>query len=114
MSEQDNLPRTRIKFSGKMIKFGKTKHYQHGAFITDISESGICIRTEIVFKKGTTIYMRFDLRGKRYDAEGEVIWSKSVPPGISTMKKSGMGVNFTKADKELQALYKTMAIRSIS
>ena len=110
MSEQEKVTRERIKFTGKMIKYGDTKHYQHVAFITDVSDTGICIRTQVVFKKGSTIYMRFDLEGKRYDAEGEVMWSKSVPPGMSTIKKSGMGINFTNVDDEFHGLFKVMAL----
>jgi Tfp pilus assembly protein PilZ len=89
-----------------IVKYGLTQPPEHTAFLTDLSDSGICIKTRTVFKPGTTLYMSIENAGTCHECEGVVEWAKKVPPSLARVRKSGMGIRFTQACPELIAYYK--------
>ena len=94
----------RLSFRCK-VKFGTGRRLEHIALVTDFSETGICIKTAFVFEAGTKLNMLLESNGKKYQAEGEVMWSKKVPPGLSSVVKCGMGVKFLSVDEEFISLH---------
>ena len=63
-------------------------------FTSDISESGLCIQTFIVYKPGETLLIEMELPGgELLRLEGRVHWARKVPPNmLRKVKYSGMGV----------------------
>ncbi len=65
------------------------------AYIENISEMGIFIRSDDPLPVGTTIRVRFTPTGyHRLELDGEVVWINSVRPDGSHINP-GMGVRFT-------------------
>lgn len=80
------------------IKYGTTQMLNNLALSSDVSATGLRIKTNNVFEKGTLLRLRIETQGKSYLAEGEVMWSKVVPRGLDRVVKNGMGIRFTEID----------------
>lgn len=63
-------------------------------FTSDVSASGLCIKTFIVYKPGALILMELELPGGEVARlEGRVHWARKVPPDLlRKVKHAGMGV----------------------
>nr|WP_320115565.1 PilZ domain-containing protein [uncultured Desulfuromonas sp.] len=63
-------------------------------FTSDISSSGLCIRSFIVYKPGTLVLMELELpNGEVARLEGRVHWARKVPPDLlRKVKHAGMGI----------------------
>jgi uncharacterized protein (TIGR02266 family) len=74
------------------------------AYITDISATGIFVRTTTPEAAGTLLNLRFspDDAGP-IEVEGEVIWINPYRPGAPDNLHPGMGVRFVEIDEELRA-----------
>lgn len=103
MSDKRDSRRIPFRF---IVKYGTTRPLEHTAFLTDLSDSGICIKTRTVFKPGTTLYMSIENSGMCHECQGVVEWAKKVPASLARVRKSGMGIRFTQACPELIAYYK--------
>lgn len=68
------------------------------AYITDISVTGIFIRTTTPEPPGTHLNLRFGA----IEAEGEVIWINPYRPGAPDNLHPGMGVRFSELDDEIR------------
>ncbi|HVK86409.1 MAG TPA: PilZ domain-containing protein [Kofleriaceae bacterium] len=68
------------------------------AYITDISVTGIFIRTTTPEAPGTHLNLRFGA----IEAEGEVIWVNPYRPGAPDNLHPGMGVRFLQLDDEIR------------
>jgi len=86
----------------------KTRH-EHDSFVTDISLSGLCLRTRKELEPGKRLYLFIDHFDDVYEATGVVAWAKNVPPLLSRFVKNTVGVRFEQADKRLTELYKFMS-----
>ncbi len=69
-------------------------------FTSDLSESGLCIKSFIVFKPGEILLLEIEApSGEIIRLEGRVHWARKVPPNLlRKVKHAGMGVkiiNFT-------------------
>lgn len=74
------------------------------AYITDISATGIFVRTTTPEPPGTHLNLRFaavDARGP-IECEGEVIWVNPYRPGAPDNLHPGMGIRFVALDDELR------------
>lgn len=73
------------------------------AYITDISVTGIFIRTTSPEAPGTHLNLRFspDDSGP-IECEGEVIWVNPFRPGARDNLHPGMGIRFAGLDDELR------------
>jgi Tfp pilus assembly protein PilZ len=97
--------------SSKRVPFRKTVHFglksppEHTSFVTEISEKGLCIKTNKVFPPGTKLYLTIEASDKSYEAEGVVVWAKKVPPRLVRAVKNGMGIMFTRVDQEWLDIY---------
>jgi len=74
------------------------------AYITDISETGIFVRTTAPEQPGTHLNLRFhpDDAGPQIELEGEVIWINPFRPGAPDNLHPGMGIRFVALDEELR------------
>jgi uncharacterized protein (TIGR02266 family) len=76
------------------------------AYITDISATGIFIRTTTPEAPGTHLNLRFAPHGapeRQIEVEGEVIWVNPYRPGAPDNLHPGMGVRFFGLDDEVRA-----------
>jgi uncharacterized protein (TIGR02266 family) len=73
------------------------------AYITDISVTGIFVRTTSPESPGTQLNLRFhpDDSGP-IEIEGEVIWVNPYRPGTPDNLHPGMGIRFAGLDDELR------------
>jgi uncharacterized protein (TIGR02266 family) len=73
------------------------------AYITDISATGIFVRTTTPEQPGTQLNLRFspDDSGP-IEVEGEVIWVNPYRPGTPDNLHPGMGIRFAGLDDELR------------
>jgi len=74
------------------------------AYITDISETGIFVRTTSPEQPGTRVHMRFrpDGKGPQLAVEGEVIWVNPFRPGAPDNLHPGMGIRFVNLDDDVR------------
>jgi type IV pilus assembly protein PilZ len=74
------------------------------AYITDISETGIFVRTTSPEQPGTRLNLRFrpDNANPQIEIEGEVIWVNPYRPGAPDNLHPGMGIRFVGLDEELR------------
>lgn len=63
-------------------------------FTSDISESGLCIQTFVVYKPGSSMLIELELpSGEVVRIDGRVHWARKVPPNLlRKVKYAGMGV----------------------
>lgn len=78
-------------------------------FTADISESGLCIRSFIVYKPGELLLLELETpNGEVVRMEGRVHWARKVPPNLlRKVKNAGMGVkviNFLSGRESFLAL----------
>jgi uncharacterized protein (TIGR02266 family) len=73
------------------------------AYITDISATGIFIRTTTPEEPGTHLNLRFTAAVETaLEIEGQVIWVNPYRPGTPDNLHPGMGVRFVGLDDELR------------
>jgi len=74
------------------------------AYITDISATGIFVRTTTPEATGTQLNLRFTGEHTRasLEVEGEVIWVNPYRPGAPDNLHPGMGIRFVAIDNELR------------
>jgi uncharacterized protein (TIGR02266 family) len=97
------------------VDYGDKDHFLF-AYITDISATGIFIRTNTPEPPGTRLNLRFrpDRADRPLELEGEVIWINPYRPGHAENLNPGMGIRFVDlADDDrarLAELIKTFAL----
>jgi type IV pilus assembly protein PilZ len=74
------------------------------AYITDISETGIFVRTTSPEQPGTRLNLRFrpDNSSDQLEIEGEVIWVNPFRPGAPDNLHPGMGIRFVDLDDDIR------------
>jgi uncharacterized protein (TIGR02266 family) len=73
------------------------------AYITDISATGIFVRTTTPEAPGTHLNLRFSSdHSGHIEVEGEVIWVNPYRPGTPDNLHPGMGIRFLSLDNELR------------
>jgi uncharacterized protein (TIGR02266 family) len=74
------------------------------AYITDISATGIFVRTTTPEAPGTHLNLRFASEHARswLEVEGEVIWVNPYRPGVADNLHPGMGIRFVAIDPDLR------------
>lgn len=77
------------------------------AYITDISSTGIFVRTTTPEDPGTHLNLRFSPEGRggagEICVEGEVIWINPYRPGAPDNLHPGMGVRFVAIDDDVRS-----------
>jgi len=94
-------------------RIGKKNKPGRISFITDISEGGVCLKTNTVFAPGTEVCLVITIEKISYEIEGVVAWGNKVPPAIAHQVKGSMGIRFTEVNKELLDLYNEKLLISV-
>jgi uncharacterized protein (TIGR02266 family) len=101
-SERRREPRLLVDFE---VDYASEDNYLF-AYITDISSTGIFIRTTSPEAPGTNLNLRFspppdpDHDDRPFEVEGEVIWWNPYRPGQPDNLHPGMGVRFSALDDQ--------------
>ena len=89
-----------VRYSAQLqVRFG-VQGLDRQAPVANVSEGGICIKTNEVYKTGTLIILALDLRGETMHLRGEVMWAIRVPEQQTEYMEHGMGVQFLDAGSE--------------
>jgi type IV pilus assembly protein PilZ len=83
------------------VDYGLEDNYLF-AYITDISETGIFVKTTAPEQPGTHLNLRFVVGKEPIEIEGEVIWVNPFRPGAPDSINPGMGIRFVALDDELR------------
>lgn len=85
------------------VDYGLEDNYLF-AYITDISETGIFVRTTTPEQPGTRLNLRFspDNATRPIEVEGEVIWVNPYRPGARDNLHPGMGVRFVELEDDVR------------
>jgi hypothetical protein len=102
-SKKDTRTVKRAK-SRLMVRFGETVPDRVG-FTANISESGLFLRTNHVFRPGSTIQLAVQFPDRTFTFWGRVIWAKRVPPQLAHILDCGMGLRFVEPSPEWAAFY---------
>ena len=82
-----------------MVRYGEDKPDRTG-FTKDFSVHGAFIRTNDVFKPGTTVVVELVFPERTVTLQGRVAWAKEVPTRLARVLECGMGVNFLETPSE--------------
>jgi type IV pilus assembly protein PilZ len=85
------------------VDYGLEDNYLF-AYITDISETGIFVRTTTPEQPGTRLNLRFspDNATRPIEVEGEVIWVNPYRPGTPDNLHPGMGIRFVELENDVR------------
>jgi uncharacterized protein (TIGR02266 family) len=85
------------------VDYGLEDNYLF-AYITDISETGIFVRTTTPEQPGTRLNLRFspDNATRPIEVEGEVIWVNPYRPGARDNLHPGMGIRFVELEDDVR------------
>jgi type IV pilus assembly protein PilZ len=85
------------------VDYGLEDNYLF-AYITDISETGIFVRTTTPEQPGTRLNLRFspDNATRPIEVEGEVIWVNPYRPGTPDNLHPGMGIRFVELEDDVR------------
>jgi hypothetical protein len=89
-----------------MARFGETVPDRVG-FTGNISESGLYLRTNSVFRPGSTIQLAVQFPDRTFTFWGTVVWAKKVPPQLAHILDCGMGIRFIDPGPEWAKFYGT-------
>lgn len=74
------------------VQYGKTG-YDHEAFTSNLSPTGLFLRTMAAFPSGTRVQVRLTLPdGRALELAGTIMWARKTAPQLAESMKSGMGV----------------------
>jgi uncharacterized protein (TIGR02266 family) len=74
------------------VQYGKTA-YDHEAFSSNLSPTGLFLRTMAAFPSGTRVQVRLTLPdGRALELAGTIMWARKTAPQLAESMKSGMGV----------------------
>ena len=82
-----------------MVRYGIDKADRTG-FTKDLSSTGLFIKTNHVFKPGTTIQVELTFPDRTFSMWARVVWAKKVPPQLAHVLECGMGVCFVDPDPD--------------
>jgi len=106
MTDDEKRRSKRIEFPNPIL-FGDEKPPEKWAYIIDISERGLFIKTNIVYPAGTVLYLLLkDKKGIEHEMVGEVMRSKKIPPAFYKEGVSGMGINLLTYEEEFLRVYR--------
>ncbi len=99
-SDRRAAPRVLVDFE---VDYASEENYLF-AYIIDISETGIFVRTTSPESPGTHLNLRFrpDDATPQLEVEGEVIWVNPFRPGAVDNLHPGMGIRFVAIDDEVR------------
>jgi uncharacterized protein (TIGR02266 family) len=98
-AERRQAPRVLVDLE---VDYASEENYLF-AYITDISATGIFVRTTTPEAPGTHLNLRFSSEHSGHlEVEGEVIWVNPYRPGRPDNLHPGMGIRFVSIDNDLR------------
>jgi hypothetical protein len=94
-----------------MIRFG-TPVADKIAFTRNISESGMYIQTNGVFKPGTIVQVQLELDGREFTLQARVLRAKRAPARLARFAGVGMGVRFVDPGPEWIEHYRGWIVKN--
>ncbi len=94
-----------------MVRFGTTVPDKTG-FTKNISESGVFVHTNQVFRPGTTVQLSIQFPDRAFVFWGRVQWAKRVPPQLAHILDCGMGISFIDPGPDWASYYATWRRRT--
>ena len=76
-----------------MVRYGVDKA-DKTAFTINLSETGVNLKTNTVYKPGTTVQVELKFTDRTFSMWARVIWAKKVPPQLAHVLECGMGLCF--------------------
>jgi Tfp pilus assembly protein PilZ len=64
------------------------------AFTKNLSETGLFLQTNQVFKPGTTLQVQIQFPKHTFSMWAHVVWAKTVPAQLAHVLECGMGIRF--------------------
>jgi Tfp pilus assembly protein PilZ len=101
MADKQAHPRKRARI---MVRFG-VNGLERGAYTTNISLSGAFLRTNRVYRPGTTLQVEFDFPAQKFSHWAQVVWAKKVPAQLAHTLLCGMGVRFINPGAEWESVF---------
>lgn len=103
MTEGDkrHLPRNKRRL---LVRYGVEKT-DRSAYTQNISEAGLFVRTNRVFKPATTVHLEIHFPGELFHLWGRVAWAKKVPPQLAHILACGMGIRYLDPPVEFLEFY---------
>jgi len=87
-----------------MVRYGLSAA-DRTAFTRNVSETGLFVQTNQVFKPGTTIHVQIRFPTETFSMWARVVWAKVVPPQLAYLVECGMGVIFIDPSPEWIAFF---------
>src|SRR5215831_857042 len=88
-----------------MVKYG-TSVAEKTAFTKNVSETGLFVHTNAVFKPGTTIQVHIEFPSRTFSMWAKVVWAKKVPPQLAHVLECGMGLCFVDPSAEWLSFFR--------
>lgn len=83
-----------VRYSTQLeVRYGFVR-LERRANVTNLSEGGLFIRTNDVFKTGSRIVLALEMPAGEIHLTGEVMWAIRVPEHQTDCMEHGMGVQF--------------------
>jgi|WetSurMetagenome_2_1015567.scaffolds.fasta_scaffold53890_2 hypothetical protein len=89
-----------------LVRFGTAVPDKMG-FTKNVSDTGLFIHTNQVFRPGTTVQLSVKFPDRVFTFWGRVIWAKRVPAQLAHILDCGMGICFVDPSPEWLAFYET-------
>jgi PilZ domain len=87
-----------------MVRYGASSA-EKTAFTKNVSETGLFLMCNQVFKPGTTIHVQINFPQKTFAMWAHVMWAKTVPIQLAHVLECGMGLRFIDPPAEWSAFY---------
>jgi Tfp pilus assembly protein PilZ len=88
-----------------MVRYGLTAA-EKTAFTKNLSETGLFLQTNQVFKPGSTIHVQIQFPGESVAMWARVVWAKTVPAQLAHVLECGMGVHFIEPPSEWSRIFR--------
>jgi len=94
-----------------MVRYGVSAA-DKTAFTKNLSETGMFLQTNQVFKPGSTIHVQVQFPKKTFSMWARVVWAKTVPVTLAHVLECGMGLCFIDPTPEWIAFFRDWAKKS--
>jgi len=94
-----------------MVRYG-TSDLKKSAFTRNVSETGMCLQTNDVFRPGSRIQVQFKLEDRTFSMHARVIWAKTLPSKLAYVHGCGMGICFIEPSLDWIQYYNKWIIKS--
>ena len=87
-----------------MVRYGQSAA-EKTAFTKNLSETGMFLHTNQVFKPGSTIHIQIQFPKHTIAMWARVMWAKTVPIQLAHVLECGMGLHFEDPPADWTAFY---------